>query len=106
MTESLIYGGEAVGTRGRAAGGRTAPRRADHRVLRLLAAPLAVAVHAVMVSEELQRSRELIVEAREEERRHLRRELHDGLGPTLTGIAFAADAAANQVSDPQRTTSC
>ena len=105
VTESLIYGGEAVGTL--VVGLREGERRlaeADRRVLRLLAAPLAVAVHAVTVSEELQRSRELIVEAREEERRHLRRELHDGLGPTLTGIAFAADAAANQVSDPQRTT--
>jgi two-component system, NarL family, sensor kinase len=50
---------------------------------------------------ELQSSRERIVGAQAEERRRLRRELHDGLGPTLTGIAFTADAAANLMkTDP------
>ncbi|HEY6683091.1 MAG TPA: histidine kinase [Propionibacteriaceae bacterium] len=70
---------------------------ADRRALAMLADPVAVAVHSTVVSEELQASRERIVAAREEERRRLRRELHDGLGPTLTGIAFAADAAANTI---------
>jgi two-component system, NarL family, sensor kinase len=72
---------------------------ADRRVLAMLTDPVAVAVHSTVVSEELQASRERIVAAREEERRRLRRELHDGLGPTLTGIAFAADAAANTIED-------
>ena len=40
-------------------------------------------------------SRERLVVAREEERRRLRRELHDGLGPLLTGVALSADTAAN-----------
>ena len=103
VTEDLGYGGEVVGTL--TVGLRPGERRladADRRILATVAAPLAVALHAVVVSAELQRSRERIVEAREEERRRLRRELHDGLGPTLTGIAFAADAAANQVHDPER----
>ena len=65
----------------------------------MLADPIAVAVNSTVLSEELQTSRERIVAAREEERRRLRRELHDGLGPTLTGIAFAADAAANTIDD-------
>ncbi len=72
---------------------------ADRRALAMLADPVAVSVHSTVVSEELQASRERIVAAREEERRKLRRELHDGLGPTLTGIAFAADAAANTIDD-------
>jgi two-component system, NarL family, sensor kinase len=72
---------------------------ADRRALAMLADPVAVSVHSTVVSEELQASRERIVAAREEERRRLRRELHDGLGPTLTGIAFAADAAANTIDD-------
>jgi two-component system, NarL family, sensor kinase len=76
---------------------------ADRRTLAMLNDPVAVAVHSTVVSEELQASRERIVAAREEERRRLRRELHDGLGPALTGIAFAADAAANTVtSDPDQ----
>jgi two-component system, NarL family, sensor kinase len=67
----------------------------DLAVLRLLAGPLAVAAHATALSAALQESRSGIVAAREEERRRLRRDLHDGLGPVLTGIAFKADAARN-----------
>jgi signal transduction histidine kinase len=66
---------------------------ADQKVLEVLAAPVAVAVHAVLLSKELQRSRERLVAAREEERRRLRRDLHDGLGPILTAVTLKADAA-------------
>ncbi|HVL86246.1 MAG TPA: histidine kinase [Pseudonocardia sp.] len=68
---------------------------ADRAALEVLAGPLGVAVHATALGEAVQRSREEIVAAREEERRRLRRDLHDGLGPVLTGIAFRADAAGN-----------
>lgn len=68
---------------------------ADERVLALLAGPLGIAVHATGLSRQLQLSRERIVNAREEERRRLRRDLHDGMGPLLTGVALSADAAAN-----------
>ena len=68
---------------------------ADERVLDLLSGPLAVAVHATLTSRALQLSREHLVTAREEERLRLRRDLHDGMGPLLTGVALAADAAAN-----------
>lgn len=74
---------------------------ADRAVLELLAAPLSVAVYATTLSQELQRSRERLVLAREEERRRLRRDLHDGLGPALTGVTFKADAAGNLIgTDP------
>lgn len=99
-TVPLVYEGSPVGEL--VVGLRPGERRlaeADRRVLGLLAAPVATAVHAEQVSAELAASRERIVAAQEEERRRLRRELHDGLGPTLTGIAFAADAAANFLDD-------
>jgi two-component system NarL family sensor kinase len=73
--------------------GEDALGAADRRVLEILAAPVAVAVHAVLLSRELQRSRERLVAAREEERRRLRRDLHDGLGPILTAVTLKADAA-------------
>jgi signal transduction histidine kinase len=94
----LEYGGTAVaslniGLRS----GESELSSADRNVLGLVAVPLAVAVHATRLSAELQSSREKLISAREEERRRLRRDLHDGLGPTLTGIAFTADAAANLI---------
>ena len=70
----------------------------DIAVLELLAGPLAVALHATALSAALQESRLSIVATREEERRRLRRDLHDGLGPALTGIAFKADAARNTLA--------
>jgi signal transduction histidine kinase len=77
---------------------------ADRQVLRILAAPVAVALHAVLLSQELQRSRERLVAAREEERRRLRRDLHDGLGPILTAVTLKADAARSALtSAPDRT---
>lgn len=92
----LEYGGESVGHLqiGLRAGERKLTT-ADHGALQLVAGPIAVAVRALKLSSDLQVSRERIVLGREEERRRLRRDLHDGLGPTLTGVAFAADAAAN-----------
>ncbi len=84
--------------------GESSLGRRDEKVLDLLSGPLAVALHATLVSRDLQQSRERLVAAREEERRRLRRDLHDGLGPLLTGVALAADAAANLAErDPGRT---
>jgi two-component system NarL family sensor kinase len=101
-TFPLRYGRQQVGEL--VVGLRPGEKRldaADRAILELLTAPLSVAVHAVALSAELQRSREAIVVAREEERRRLRRDLHDGLGPTLTGVTFKADAAGNLIaSDP------
>ena len=83
--------------------GQGALQHADRAALELLAVPLAVAVHATRLSAVVQRAREELVGAREEERRRLRRDLHDGLGPALTGIAFSADAAGNVLTtDPPR----
>ncbi len=48
-------------------------------MLDLIATPLAVAVHGVRLSDQLQTSRERLVGAAEEERWRLHRELHDSL---------------------------
>src|ERR671913_2493337 len=66
---------------------------ADRRLLEDLARQAEVAVHAVRLTTDLQRSRERLVSTREEERRRLRRDLNDGIGPTLTGLALQLNAA-------------
>jgi signal transduction histidine kinase len=63
---------------------------ADRALLEDLARQAEVAVHAVRLTADLQRSRERLVAAREEERRRLRRDLHDGLGAQLAGLNVQA----------------
>ncbi len=73
----------------------------DTRVLELLSTSVAVTVQAVRTAQELQAAREALVGAREEERRRLHHDLHDGLGPVLAGVQLTADAASRTVSsDP------
>jgi signal transduction histidine kinase len=68
---------------------------ADRRLLEDIASQAGIAVHAVRLTADLQRSREHLVTTREEERRRLRRDLHDGLGPTLASMTLKLDAARN-----------
>ena len=55
--------------------------------------PVAAALNAWTLAADLERSRESLVAAREEERRRLRRDLHDGLGPQLAAITMTLDTA-------------
>ena len=107
----LVYRGEPVGRlilEPRAGDETFAP--ADKLLLGDLAHQIGVAAHAVRLTDEairlsadLQRSRERLVTTREEERRRLRRDLHDGLGPQLAGLTMTAEAARDLVStDPER----
>lgn len=75
--------------------GELALNKQDETVLRIVAPALAQAIHARALAADLAESRGKAIAAIEDERRRLRRDLHDGLGPTLTGVAYAADAARN-----------
>lgn len=73
----------------------------DVAVLRLVTPLLVQLVRATELSAAVQQLRTDEIKAVAEERRRLRAELHDDLGPTLTGIAFSTDAARNLiVRDP------
>ncbi|MBF9067163.1 sensor histidine kinase [Streptacidiphilus fuscans] len=90
----LVFEGDAVGEL-EVAARESEPDldQQDHDVLRLLADQSAPAIASLGLYEELQASRERIVLAREEARRRLRRDLHDGLAPTLSGLRLQVDTA-------------
>ncbi len=66
----------------------------DRSVLEALSDQVAPVVAGLRLREELRASRERVVTAREEERRRLRRDLHDGMGPALAGIRLRLETAA------------
>ena len=72
-------------------------RARDAELLDQLAGPLGLAVSWVRLAADLRRSSLAVVSAREEERRRLRRDLHDGVGPTLTGVSLGLRTAVRQL---------
>ncbi|MEQ4304111.1 histidine kinase [Plantactinospora sp. B6F1] len=100
----MVTRGERVGrllVANRSAASRFTP--VERRLLGDLAVHAAVAAEAVRLIHDLQESRERLITAREEERRRLRRDLHDGLGPTLAGMAMQVRAAHKLVAGQPRT---
>jgi signal transduction histidine kinase len=74
----------------------------ERALLADLAAQTGAMAFSVRLTAALQRSREKLVQAREEERRRIRRDLHDGLGPTLASQTFTMDAILDSLeADPQ-----
>ncbi|WP_284642864.1 sensor histidine kinase [Paenibacillus silviterrae] len=103
--EALIHRGELLGylyAAPRSAG--EAFTASDHKLLGMLARQAGVVVENLRVTLDLrltaaalQESREKLVMAREEERKRLRRDLHDDLAPRLAAIALTASAAEDLV---------
>ncbi|MDQ2749090.1 MAG: GAF domain-containing sensor histidine kinase [Actinomycetota bacterium] len=99
----LIHAGETVGTLRLA--GRSLNERfnaADQRLLGDFAGRIAGTVAVVQLTEALRQSRADLVRAREEERRRIRRELHDGVGPVLASAALALGRAQRQFDATDR----
>jgi signal transduction histidine kinase len=65
---------------------------AEQHLLNNIARQIGVAAHNVRLTADLQQSRERLVTTREEERRRIRRDLHDGLGPALASHSYQLDA--------------
>jgi two-component system, NarL family, sensor kinase len=71
----------------------------DRRLLGELAPHLAAATHAIGLQRDLERAHQQLVTSREEERRRIRRDLHDQLGPTLAAIALGLEALDGSVPE-------
>lgn len=102
-TFDLLVHGEAIGrlvVATRNAGGWFSRR--ERRLLTDVAVHAAGTVEATRLVRDLQESRGRLVLAREEERRRLRRELHDGLGPALAGMTMQVRAAHKLVAGQAR----
>ncbi len=101
----ITYQGTRIGRLLLPANGfRSLMSRRDQALLLDVVRQAAIAVRSATLARELQQARERLVLAREEDRRRIRRDLHDGLGPALGGVALRLDAAGNAIdTDPDRT---
>jgi signal transduction histidine kinase len=96
----IVYQGEEIGTL------LVPPRRGeselarrDREVIVQLAVHAAPALHGARALADLTDAHSRLVHAREEERKHLRRDLHDDLSPTLSGLALGAAAVGRRAAD-------
>jgi signal transduction histidine kinase len=93
LSVPLTIAGDVVGEL------RVAPRvgeralaPADRRLLEAVAPLVALVLRGSALTAALEVERERVVHATEAERARLRRDLHDGLGPSLTGIGLGLEA--------------
>ena len=75
-------------------------RLAERRLLEDIALQVGGVVHAAGLLESVRATQHRLVLAREEERRRLRRDLHDGLGPQLAALTMQVDTLRNRLGLP------
>ncbi len=95
----LIYQGQAVGVL------LVAPRSPhdpltgkDYQLLENISRQASAVAYNAVLTSDLQQARQHLVTMREEERRRIRRDLHDGLGPQLASLTLKLDASRNLLS--------
>lgn len=97
----LTFGGKPIGELRvaalRSGEGYTGDQR---RLLKALAPQLAVVLRALQLAEALQAERHRVVTATTVERDRLRRDMHDGLGPSLSGVGLGLQALTDMLDDP------
>lgn len=89
----LHYRGNQIGALHVAARHGASLSATNLAVLHALARQVGIALYAAQLTDELQRARIRLVTAQEEERRRIRHDLHDGLGPMLASFAMQLEAA-------------
>ena len=98
----LVFAGETIGNLLVDTGPERVLGPAEQRLLADVAGQVAAAAHAEGLMADLVHSRERLVAATEDERRRLRRDLHDGLGPALAGVVLGLHRARGRVLADKR----
>jgi signal transduction histidine kinase len=100
VTLPLMFGGQRLGDL------RVAPRRpgesytgAETRLLAALALQVAVVVRAEDLTRALAAEHDRVLAASQTERDRLRADLHDGLGPSLSGIGLGLQGISDALHD-------
>jgi signal transduction histidine kinase len=83
--------------------GESAMSAADARLIATLIAPVAAIVHAGQLTRRLASAHERTLAAAQRERSRIRRDLHDGLGPSLSGVALGLEAVQAALPDDTQT---
>ena len=99
LTFPLLYKSETVGQLVVVMDDDRQPTSEESRLLAAIAGGAGAAAQVVRQAHVLQLAREHLVLAREEERRRLRRNLHDTIGPTLSALSLKAGAVRSLIQE-------
>jgi signal transduction histidine kinase len=99
VTFPLVHDSETVGQLIVVLDGNRRLTSEETRLLRAIAGGAGAAAQVMRQAHVLQLARERLVLAREEERRRLRRNLHDTIGPTLSALSLKAGAVRNLIQE-------